>query len=254
MRRTVVLALVGCLAATVPANVQAQDKDAQAIIDKAIKAHGGLDKLAVLDKPYTAKAKGIIVLMDMNLDFKLEGWAAPPTKSKAVIDVSFMGMQLQIIQVFNGDKGWVSVAGDVKEVEKEDMDEHKHSLYVESVTNLTVLKTDKEIKMSPLGDSKVNDTPVVGVQVKKDKQRDVNLYFDKKTFLLLKAEYRAKDGFTKLEVNQEKFYSDYKEMLPGIKMAAKQVTNNDGKKYMEVEMTEARSVDRFDDSIFAKPK
>ena len=134
-------------------------------------------------------------------------YSQPPDKSKAIINVSVGGQQLQIIQVFNEGKGWLSAAGQVMEMDKETIDEHKAMVHVESVTSLFGLKEGTGYKLSPLGESKVGDTPVVGVQVTKEGKRDVNLYFDKKTHLLLKAEYRAIDQFSKQEVNQEKIFS-----------------------------------------------
>jgi hypothetical protein len=242
------------LALALPATGRAQDADAKAVIDKAIKAAGGLDKLKKFNKAFTAKAKGNIEVMGMKLDFTIDAYSQMPNKSKAIINLSVNGMQLEIVQAFDGEKGWASVLGMVKDLEKDEIDEHKHMVHVESVTNLFALTEDKDFKLSTLGDSKVGDVEVVGVQVTKKDKRDVNLYFDKKTHLLLKSEYRAMEPISKMEVAQEKIYSEYKELLPGLKMSSKQIVNNDGKRYMELEMTEITAVDRHDDSIFRKPE
>jgi len=250
--RKLLLAAGACLILAAP-QAQAQEKDAKAIIDRALAAQGGADKVKSL-KAFTAKAKGSINIADMNIDFTLEAYSQPPGKSKSIINLSVAGMQIMVTQVFNDGKGWVMANGEVKEVEKEDLDEHAAMVYVESVTNLFKLGEDKDMKLSTLGEAKVGDVPVVGVQVTKPGKRDVNLYFDKKTNLLLKAEYRGTDPLTKQECAQEKIFSEYKELLPGIKMASKQLVNNDGKRYMEIEMMEIRAVDRHDDSVFNKPQ
>jgi hypothetical protein len=255
MRRVLFVALGLSIALVLPRGGLAQDTESKTIINEAIKAIGGLEKVKKLEKgAFIAKAKGNVEAMGAKIDFTLDAYAQPPHKSKAVINVMFNGMQIEVIRVVDGDKGWISAAGMVKDLEKEEIDEHKAMEHIESVTNLYVLTTDKAIKLSPLGESKVGDTPVVGIQVSKKDKRDVNLYFDKKTHLLLKAEYRAVEQFTKMEVAQEKIYSDYKELLPGIKMASKQLINNDGKRYMELEMTEITPVERHDDGIFKKPE
>ena len=255
MRKLLIVALGLGIALSLPPAGQAQDADSKAIIDEAIKAIGGLEKAKKLEKgAFIAKAKGNVEAMGAKIDFTLEAYAQPPHKSKAVINVMFNGMQIEIIRIVDGDKGWLSAMGQVKDLEKEEIDEHKAMEHVESVTNLYVLTQDKAMKLSPLGESKVGDTPVVGIQVSKKDKRDVNLYFDKKTHLLVKSEYRAVEQFTKMEVAQEKLYSDYKELLPGIKMASKQLINNDGKRYMELEMTEITSVERHDDGLFKKPE
>jgi hypothetical protein len=254
MRKVLIAALSVGFALALPATSRAQDADARAVIDKAIKAAGGLDKLKKFNKAFTAKAKGNIEVMGMKLDFTIDAYTQMPNKSKAVINLSVNGMQLEIVQAFDGEKGWASVLGMVKDLEKEEIDEHKAMVHVESVTNLFALTEDKAFKLSTLGDSKVGDAEVVGVQATKQDKRDVNLYFDKKTHLLLKAEYRAMEPISKMEVAQEKIYSDYKELLPGLKMSSKQIVNNDGKRYMELEFTEVTAVERHDDSIFKKPE
>jgi hypothetical protein len=252
--RKALLAVGLCALLAGPAAAQDQDKEARAVIDKAIHAQGGIEKLKSIDKAFLAKGKGTISAMGMDLDFTIDIFSQPPDKSKAIINLSAGGQQLTIIQVFNGKKGWVSFMGQTKDAEKEEIDEHLAMIHVEAVSNLYTLTTDRACKLSPLGESKVDGKEVVGVQVTKKDKRDVNLYFDKKSHLLVKSEYRAMDPFTKQECAQEKLYSEYKELLPGIKMAAKQTVNNDGKLFMHFEMTEVRGVERHDDSVFARPE
>src|SRR6185437_16134443 len=114
--------------------------------------------------------------------------------------------------------------------------------HVERVTGLLDLK-DKSYKLSPLGEMKVKGKDTVGVQVTKKGFRDVNLYFDKKTHVLLKAEYQAVDDATKREVNQEKFFLEYKDVGDGFKVPAKLEIHNDGKKAAEIEITETTILD-----------
>jgi hypothetical protein len=253
MRKVLLVAMGLGIALALPRASYAQDKDAQAVIDKALKAIGGTEKAKNL-KAFTAKAKGNVEVMGMKLDFTLEAYSQLPGKAKAVLNISAMGQEIVIVQGFDGDKGWISVLGMVKDAEKEEIEEHKAMVHVESVTNLYGLADDKAMKLSSLGESKVGDTPVVGVQVTKKDQRDVNLYFDKKTHMLLKAEYRGMDPITKMECAQEKIFSEYKEFVPGLKLASKYIVNNDGKRFMEIEMTDITAVDRHDDSIFRKPE
>jgi hypothetical protein len=252
MRSTLMLAVAGF---ALIAPIQAQQPDeSRAIIDRALKAQGGADKVAAL-KAFTAKIKGQIDLMGMNLDFTVVLQHQPPAKSKSVIKLMIEGMEIEMVEVVDGDKGWKSTAGDQPiDMDKEEVKEHNEMQHVEEVSNLALITTDKTLKLSPLGESKVGDTLCVGVQVTKKGKRDVKLYFDKKTNLLVKAEYRALDPFTTQEVAQEKLFSAYKELVPGLKMASKELINNDGKRFLEMEITELRPVERHDDSVFARPK
>jgi hypothetical protein len=249
MRKTGLLACGVCLFLTWGLYGQGEGEP-RAIIDKAIKAHGGAKKLEAI-KAMHIKGKGKIH-SPMEIPFTLELSIQPPDKLKANIDIDVNNMNIAIVQVINGKKGWASAMGMTKELDEQEMKEAREQFHIERVGSLVALK-DKSYKLSPLGDAKVGDRAAVGVQVTKKGLRDVNLYFDKSTYLLLKSEYRAIDQFSKQEVGQEKFYLDYKD-VKGIKTPTKLVVNNDGKKFMEIEITETTPMGTpFDDSVFAKP-
>jgi hypothetical protein len=253
--RTGLLLLFGVLLVVgQPSQASAQEAECRAIIDKALKAQGG-DKSGLDSKGIHAKGKGIIHIMGMDLNFTLETFNNPPGQIKVILQLNVMNQNIEVVNVVNGDKGWASAAGQLMDLDADQIKEAKEQVHVESVTGLFPLKEkDKGFSLSPLGESKVGDIAVVGVQVAKKGQRDVNLFFDKKTFFLVKAEYRALDPITKQEVTQEKFFHDYKELIPGMKSASRQVIKNDGSPFMELEMTEINAVGRFDASIYAKPK
>jgi hypothetical protein len=236
------------------AQATAQEAECRAIIEKALKAQGG-EKAAQSIKATHSKGKGTIHFMNMALEFTLEAYSNLPDQTKAVIQLTINNMNIEVVNVVNGDKGWASANGQSQDLDADQLKEAKEQMHVESVTSLIPLKDKgKGFGLSPLGESKVGDVTVVGVQVTKKDKRDVNLFFDKKTHMLLKAEYRAVEPFNKQEVNQEKFFSGFKELIPGLKMASKINVKNDGNKFLEMELTEVRSVDRHDASVFAKPK
>src|ERR1700677_3937261 len=110
------------------------------------------------------------------------------------------------------------------------------------------------MKIKSLGESKVGDKEVVGILVSKKDQRDVKLFFDKATYLLAKTESQTRHPLTKQDAKADVYYSDYKELVPGLKIPVKCVVNYDGEKFMEYEMTEIQAVPQHDDSIFALPK
>jgi hypothetical protein len=240
-----------CLALSAP--LLAQDNDAQAIVDKGMKAHGD-EKVAQKLMTATGKGKGTVHVMDMPFDVKVQTWLQLPGKNKTVIAMSGNGLNLDIVQIVNGDKGWVSVAGEVMDLDGDQMKEARDSMHIERVTSLFGIKADKEMKLAALGESKAGDKTLVGVKVTKPGQRDVKLYFDKATNMLAKAEYRALDPISKEEVTQEKSFGGYKELVPGFKSATKVSVKNDGQLFMELEITELRPVDRHDESTFAQPK
>src|SRR5260370_30988043 len=128
----------------------------------------------------------------------------------------------------------------------------KEAIFAEEAAGLALLGS-KDIELSIIGESKVDDTPVVGVRVSKKGHKDVSLYFDKTTHLLRKVESRGMDFQTQMEVAQERIMSDYKERN-GVKRPTKVIVNNDGKKVADLEILETKIVDKLDDDTFDKPK
>src|SRR5580765_8293791 len=140
------LTLGVCVALLVPA--QAQQGDAQDILEKALKAHGD-EKVALKLLASTAKAKGTIHALGMDIDFTIQTWSQMPDKSKSIVNLTIDGNALEITQVFNGKKGWVSLAGSVMDLDDDQIKQALDQLYVEKISGLYGIKGDKEIKLSP---------------------------------------------------------------------------------------------------------
>jgi hypothetical protein len=252
MRKSVLLAFGVSLWLLWGLSGRAQEGDeSRALIEKAIKAHGGAAKLAAI-KAIQLKVKGK-AFSPMEFTFTLDVSSQPPDKAKVVVEATIMEMNFTSINVVNGKEGWVSGMGKTEKLDEKDVKEFHQQAHVERVTNLVALK-DKSYKLSPLGEMKVGDHDAVGVQVTKKDCRDVNLYFDKKTHLLVKAEYRAVELIGKQEVQQEKLYYNYKKTEGGLMVPGRLVVNNDGKKFLEMDITEMTPMESpFDDNVFAKP-
>src|SRR5437870_1850307 len=86
------------------------DAAARAVIAKAIKAHGGEDNLAKA-KAVTYKGSGKIHLAGETFNFNAEWHVQWPAQTKFVVDVTINGMNVQVIKVVNGDKGWQKIMG-----------------------------------------------------------------------------------------------------------------------------------------------
>ncbi len=232
------------------------DDTVQAILEKAIKAQGGMEKLA---KPRAShsKIKGTVEAMGLTITITGENYVQSPGRIKTVMDFEVNNMKGGIVQVFGKDGAWVQVnfGGNSQTIDlKKDFgDAIKDALYAERVRQLVPLvkNKDKEFELSPLGEAKVNDKPAVGVHVESKGHKPVNLFFDKESGLLVKTEGRAM-GIDQQESNQETILSDYK-AVDGVKVPMKTVVLHDGKKVTEIEVTEVEFLDKLDDSEFAKP-
>src|SRR5439155_22836546 len=121
--------------------------------------------------------------------------------------------------VLSGDKGWTRMGDQTNEMDKDAIAEAKEQGYAGWLSTLAPLK-DKQFKLATIGEVKVENRPALGVKVSSKGHRDVDLYFDKETGLLVKSEHRVKDDTSGQEVTEESFPGEYKE-VQGTKQAMK---------------------------------
>jgi outer membrane lipoprotein-sorting protein len=253
MRQILGVATACALVLTMTVPVRAADDDAavRALVDKAIKAHGGADNLAKV-KAVILKGKGKVHVMDNDYEYTSTISIQHPDKIRFEMSFEVMGMAFTFLQVFDGAKGWVKLNDKTTEMGKEAATEAREQMHARQVTSLLPLR-GKEYKLGTLGEAKVQDKEAVGVLVSRKDFRDVSLWFDKKTGLLLKSETRAKDlQVDNNEYASETYYSDYKEK-DGVQHAMKITIKRDGKAYVEAEATEIEVKDKLDAATFAKP-
>jgi zinc protease len=241
-----VMAVLLSAAAFARADEQA---DAKALLDQAIKAHGGGDKIEKI-KAANVTMKGKFYGMGDGLDYTEAMAFQAPDKLRFEIESDAGGMKFKFTQVFNKDKGWIAVNDNVTEMDKDTIAETKESLYAHAVTQLAPA-VFKNAKLAPLGEIKVGDKPALGVRVEVKGHRDVCLFFDKATHLLVKSERRVKE-MQGGEVSEEAYYSDFKDVA-GVKTPYKITVKHDDKKFVEAEVTDYKPVEKIDDSRFAKP-
>jgi outer membrane lipoprotein-sorting protein len=244
-------AVVAGFVLAIGAPVRADDAaDAKAIIEKAVKAHGGQDKL---DKftGVTVKFKGTFHGMGEGIPMSGEVTSQGPDKQRVDIEVEAGGMKIPIVAIVAGDKGWEKIGKDVKETDKDKLAESREQTYAAWVSTLAPLKA-KQFTFATTGEMKIEKRTVVGVKVSSKGHRDIDLYFDKETGMLIKAETRVKDDGGQ-EVTEESFPSDYKD-VQGTKQAHKFTVKRNGKLFMEGEATGVELFEKLDASTFAKPE
>ncbi len=239
------LALGMVLGLTVAPAAAADRAAALAVIEKAVKAQGGIDSLT---KAAVARrgGKGALTLRGSDLAFTTEEAFNLPNQVRIKIESN----KVQILRVLNGDKGWLQSAGGVTiDLDRDRIGEIREEAYVWWLATLAPLLKDG-FDLDVLPETKVNGRPAAGVKVAARGRPDVALFFDKESGLLVKIARRARD--TGVEVDKEYFYSDYKD-VDGVKVPGKEVIHHNGRKFSEVQYSEYKILDRPDDSAFARP-
>src|SRR5262249_53313597 len=95
----------------------ADDKDANSILDKAIKALGGEEKLSAV-KAATWKAKGTINFGGMESEFTSQSTVQGLDHYRGEFEGEFMGNKFKGVTVLAGDKGWVNFGGNKMDMDK----------------------------------------------------------------------------------------------------------------------------------------
>ena len=251
MRRVLAGSLGMALALYLTGVARADDKgDAGAIIDKAISALGG--EAIASKKGMTSKAKGTFYGLGDGIPYTSETAVQWPGCQRNNVEAEVNGQKFIRLTVVNDGKAWVKTNGDLMVLEGEQLEEAKEEVYAAGVSTIFPLK-NKSFKITSLGESKVDGHAVTGIKVAHKGHRDISLFFDKDTGLLVKTERRVKDvQGSGDEVNQETLYSDYKE-VDGSKLAAKITIKREGKKFIEQENSDMKLSDKLDPKLFTEP-
>jgi hypothetical protein len=226
------------------------DDTPREVIDKALKAHGGKERLAKLKSlAVQAKLQGTL-RQPVEVALTTETFAQEG-KFKSVTEITFMGQNISQAQGYDGENFWITINGMEYKLDDKAIAEIKEQLYAEQVVDMSFFKGEG-YELSPLGEVKVEDKPAIGIRVSTKGHRDLNLFFDKESGLLVKTESRVLDILSKQEVTEEKVLSDYKK-FDELMRPSKISIYHDGKKVIDLEVAEVKIVDKFDASLFTKP-
>jgi hypothetical protein len=229
----------------------AADDAARGVVEKAIKAQGGADKVAKF-RIMRIKVEGTVNLAPGQpaIPFVLEDWWQMPGQYKTASQF-LSGRKVKQTQAIDGETGWMQLDGVTQDMPKEAIAEMREQKYAEDLDRLGFL-ADKGIDLTALSESKVGGRAAVGVLIKWKGHRDVKLWFDKESGLLVKREHRVLDSETGKEVTQEVVFSDYRE-TDGVKHYRALTAYRDGKKIIEAKVREIEFFDKLDKKVFAKP-
>jgi hypothetical protein len=235
-----------CLFATLgPA--RADDSDAKAVLDKAITALGGEEKLGKVEA-FSWKSKGTISFNgnenETNGLFTAKGLTHYRRESS--------NDQFHIVVVLAGDKGWRKFGDDPQELDEAGLANEKRSLYLQVIPITLVAVKGNGFKYAAAGEEKVADKPAAGVKITGPDGKDFTLYFDKESGLPVKMTATVA-GFQGQDYSQETLFSDYKD-FGGIKKATKTVVKRDGEPFITQELTEFKVLDKVEPDIFVEPK
>jgi hypothetical protein len=251
MKRFLGAVFVAMIFSGLGGSTRADDPDPKVILDKAINALGGEEKLAKAVSA-TWKAKGKLTINDADSEFTGRIIAKDADHFRLELEGEFNGNKFNAVTVVNGDKGWRKVGDNSMDIDKDGLAVEKRNFYVMATPTTLVQLKGKDFKIQSGGEEKVGDKPAIALKVTGPDGKDFTLYFDKESGLPIRQVAKV-TGFMGDEFTQERLYSDYKD-FDGVKKATKVVAKRDGEKFVDEEITEFKIMEKIEADTFSEPK
>jgi len=243
--------LVAALVLTGASQAIRADGGSNPVLDKAIKAMGGEEKLGKV-KALQVKGKGTINIMDMESPFTSSVIAQGLDHSRQEFEGEFGGNKIKGFTILAGDKGWRSFAGMTMDLDAEALADAKRAQYLQLVPVLLVPLKGKGFKVESAADEKVGDKNAKALKITGPDSKTFMMYFDEESGLPVKMVAKVR-GFMGDEFTQTTTYSDYKD-FDGIKKSTKSEAKRDGQKLQDMQLLEFKVLDNVDPKTFAEPK
>jgi hypothetical protein len=253
------LITVGVLVAPARADDSAA---ARSLIDEAIRAHGGESALAKWPV-VTVKTEGIFHGYERTpvFFFTDEQTMQGTEQFRSVLDGKITvpngkpsPQKFRVVNVLDGKRGWIKIAGDGKQDSQEctpaQLTELQESAYVNWLITLLPLK-GVGFTLTLTGEEKDHNRTLVGVRASSRGHRDVTLLFDKETRLLVKTETRATAG-TGVEGKVVTVLSRHKE-FQGIRRPTMWVVYYNDRSLMSHWVLDYRLSEQAEVDTFGKP-
>jgi hypothetical protein len=245
MRAASKLALALAAALVAQGGARASEKEARAVVDRAVRAHGGASALSKAQFCVRTDA-GTQAFPGKELPFTAEVVRHLPNRVRLSVDLD---KRLKMVIVLDGDKGWERAVGPAVEMSKQRVSEMQEEAYVWWLSTLVPL-TKGGYTLSTLPDAKVEGEAVAGVKVVRKGRHDARLYFSKRTGLLLKISRRVPEAGVLFD--KDYLFSAYKD-FGGARLPTREVVLHDGRRYTDVTVKDYRFVSRVPEGTFGRP-
>ena len=246
------LSCVMTLVTGMPGPARAADtKDATPILDSAIKALGGEEKLGKV-KAASWKSSGTITFQGSDNQASSQFFVQGLDHFRQEFEGDFGGNMIKGVTVVAGDKGWRGFGGNNMAMDKSAIADTKRTAYLIWVPITILPLKSADFKVETIAEQTIGGKPAVGVKATAPDGKEFNLYFDKESSLPVRLVAKV-TGFMGDEFTQETTFSDYQE-IAGIKKATKLSSKRDGEKFIDQQITDFKVLDPIDAKLFAEPQ
>jgi hypothetical protein len=219
-----------------------QDKDiARAILERAILAHGGKEKLKEIQVEET-RFRGTTMANEVKTPFEGEQIQLLPNYNRKVIRFSSKGAVQTVIQVLHDDIATIRVNNQAAAIDPQTEQGMRLVLKLARAMRLVPLLTDPAYSLAATGPTKVGERDADGIKVSAKGQGDIWLYFDRQTSLLTSAIYYF-DEPNGVKARHDAYYGDYREDA-GLQRPHKISWFREGKLVMEAEILNVKFLEK----------
>ncbi|HBH52707.1 MAG TPA: hypothetical protein DDY91_12540 [Planctomycetaceae bacterium] len=232
------------LGLNLPVAVAQEPANLTQVIDEAIRAAGGAEKLNRLG------AQSWQARMKIH-----EGPEVRTVEAKYAVqwpDKLRSDLVGAYTLIRNGDKGWLQQGKTVMDLSVDQLLFLKEDMHVNWLRTLVPLR-NKGMRYQTVPPIEVDDRATIGVRVSSPGHRDVVFFFDKETHDVVKTETRSRVLGEEGELaNIESFYSGF-EKVAGTRVPTRVRIVRDGELFMEIEIRDIQRTEKLDPALFAPP-
>ena len=232
--------------------------EARAVVGKAIKAMG-LEGVK-LPKGIRMKSKATIeypvfdkdiefatVKVDQTITIRL------PNQFKEVYEMSTLGETAGGLTIFDGKQGWLTHNGKVSDMEEKGCDDYRELANVIEATHLITPLLDKKYKLALLDEANVDGRLATGIRAFREGFADLDLYFDKETYMLLKMERQGLDPVVAAQCQETRIYKGHRK-INGRMVPASMELLRDGRQIFNFQIVDYTFLNDVDPREFDRPK
>jgi hypothetical protein len=243
--------LFGLATALVSGGVRADDAQVNQVLDKAIQALGGEEKLSKA-MSVSWKSKSKVTIEGNENEMSSEVTTQGLDHQRVKFEGEFNGNKVEGLSILNGEKGWRKFGGNIMEMDEEAIKNEKRNLYLAIVGTSVLPLKGKGFKAVSAPDETIGGKPAAALDVTGPDGKTFKLYYDKASGLPVRQVAKVV-GWTGEEYTQEVNYSDYKD-FGGLKKPTKLAIKRDGEEFVQSEITEFKVLDTVPGELFAEPK
>jgi hypothetical protein len=221
------------------------------LLDQAIEALGGA-KVLKAGPVLSGTSKGTSHLGGKKHATTNEWIVAGLDRMKWNTELTLGDTPSTFLIVVGKDGGWIrGNGGAASDIAKAQLDPFRQGFRALRLAEWLIPLKEKGYTLSSLGELKVEDKPALGIQAKRKDTPDLDLWFDKKTYLPVKAELRIKETDSR-EATYVALFGDYK-TFGDRKCFTKLTIKRDDELVWEMQRSDITAKESIADETFAKP-